>query len=119
MKRFFLTIVVLLSTSLAAVPLEQSWQQKNGLARLVFAAGKLSGHAGCNALFASYQTNGSSIEISGVATTKIACEKTRMSQEAIFLTALDGVKRFFVSSDGQRLTLLGKSALRFVIKSNP
>jgi heat shock protein HslJ len=67
--------------------------------------GKVSGSAGCNQYNGSYTTSGSSITISNLANTMMACEQAVMDQESAYLAALGDAKTYAVKGD--TLTLNG------------
>jgi heat shock protein HslJ len=71
----------------------------------VFGAdGSLSGSAGCNRYFASYNVTGTSLSISSVGSTKMACGAPGvMQQESTYLSLLSQVKTFTIKGD--RLSL--------------
>lgn len=50
--------------------------------------GKLSGHAGCNRFFGSYQLTGTDLKIEPIGMTRMACSDTVMSIEISFIEAL-------------------------------
>ena len=55
---------------------------------LAFKDGQVSGSAGCNNFHGSYRTDGDSIQIGPLATTRRACDEPLMTQEREFLSAL-------------------------------
>jgi heat shock protein HslJ len=60
-----------------------------------FADGQVSGNAGCNSYGGSYQTDGSNLTLSGLASTLMACaEPDRDQRESEFLSALNTVTQF-------------------------
>ena len=71
----------------------------------VFGAdGSVSGSAGCNRYFASYNVTGTSLSISSVESTKMACGTPGvMQQESMFLTDFGKAKSFTINGD--RLSL--------------
>jgi heat shock protein HslJ len=71
----------------------------------VFGAdGSVSGTAGCNRYFASYNVTGTSLSISSVGSTKMACGTPGvMQQESMFLTDFGKAKSFTIKGD--RLSL--------------
>jgi heat shock protein HslJ len=70
-----------------------------------FAAGQVSGGAGCNQYFASYETDGSALHFGPVGRTEMACaDAERMEREEAFLAALADVAGFQIKMDV--LTLL-------------
>src|SRR5688572_4307313 len=73
-------------------------------------AGRFTGSTGCNRLFGAYQISGSSLKISGVATTRMACKGDAGQIEQAFLAMLNAVAAWtrngtleFVDEDGERL----------------
>ena len=69
-----------------------------------FAEGQVSGSAGCNHYFASYELDGTALTFGPIGRTEMACmEEGRMEREDEFLAALEGVTAYFVKMD--RLTL--------------
>lgn len=67
------------------------------------AAGRLSGHNGCNGFFGSYEITGDRIAIGPLGATQMACEQPVMELETAFMQML-GQARGFVR-DGTRLVL--------------
>lgn len=67
------------------------------------AAGRTSGSAGCNRYSGTYRTSGSTIRISRLATTQMACADPVQRQETAFLKALSRTRSYVVS--GGKLTL--------------
>lgn len=60
-----------------------------------FEDGEVSGHAGCNSYGGGYQVDGSSLTLTGLASTLMACaEEERNQRESEFLTALNTVTQF-------------------------
>jgi heat shock protein HslJ len=112
MKRLIVVIALLLSSSLATSALEKTWQLST-TQNLTFEAGKVGGFAGCNSFFGTYTQQGSSLSISSLASTRKVCEKTIMQSETKFLALLEKNRRFLISQDGMRLTLIGETILRF------
>lgn len=56
------------------------------------ADGKVSGHAGCNRFFTSYEQYGSKLKIAGIATTRKLCSEAAMKQEREWLRLLNRVR---------------------------
>ena len=110
MKRFILA-GFLLTSSFASSRLEKTWQL-NTTQNLTFEAGKVSGNAGCNNFFGAYTVKSSSLTFGALASTRKACQASIMEQENLFLKRLSSTKRFFVSQDGLRLTLIGDGVQR-------
>jgi len=70
-------------------------------ARLDFGAdGRLTGHASCNSLSASYTLAGDKLKIGPIATTRKACGDALMEQEDRVLTALERAARATVPPHG-------------------
>jgi heat shock protein HslJ len=76
------------------------------------ADGRVSGFAGCNRFSGTYDTDGPTLTVSRLATTKIACPRPASAVEADYLAALDGVTTWAIDSEG-RLTLDGAVLLLF------
>jgi heat shock protein HslJ len=77
---------------------------------LSFAAGTVSGSAGCNTYRGPYTLDGSSLLVGLLTTTRKACPDPVMAVETMYLTTLTGVARWAVPQDapiGTQLTLLG------------
>ena len=66
-------------------------------------AGRVSGSAGCNQYTAEFTQSGSAIQVSSIASTRMACAPRIMVQERIFLKALASARSYTVN--GARLTL--------------
>ncbi len=112
MKSFILTSIMLLASSLASSALEKTWQFGQTQS-ITFEAGKVSGFAGCNSFFGTYNQQGTNLNFSSMGSTRKACEKNIMTSEAKFLSLLEKNRRFLISQDGMRLTLIGETILRF------
>lgn len=70
-----------------------------------FASGQLTGNAGCNRYFASYETDGDALQVGPVGRTEMACvDEERMAREEAFLAALEAVVGYQIKMDV--LTLL-------------
>jgi heat shock protein HslJ len=87
----------------------------------VFKEGSITGSAGCNQYFASYIVNGTSLQVSQVGSTKMACGAPGvMQQESSYLTLISQVKTFTIKGD--RLTLAdakGATLLSFLALDPP
>lgn len=59
-------------------------------------AGRVSGSTGCNRYTGTYTSSGSTLRISGVATTQMACSRAITLQERAFLKALSATRSFAV-----------------------
>jgi heat shock protein HslJ len=85
------------------------------------AEGSVSGTAGCNRYFASYNVTGTSLSISSVGSTKMACGTPGlMQQESMFLTDFGKTKSFTIKGD--RLSLAdakGTTLLSFAKSGMP
>lgn len=111
MKSVFLATALLFTSSLASSPLEKTWQFNTQ--SITFEAGKVSGFAGCNSFFGTYTQQNSNLSISSLASTRKVCEKTTQQSETKFLGSLEKNRRFLISQDGMRLSLIGETILRF------
>ncbi len=62
-------------------------------------SGRISGNAGCNSYFASFDINGNQITITGIGSTKIYCQTPDglMDQEFRYFEALAAAKRFQIN----------------------
>lgn len=67
------------------------------------AAGRLSGHNGCNGFFGSYEITGDRIAIGPLGATQMACEQPVMELESAFMLMLGQARGF--TRDGARLVL--------------
>lgn len=76
---------------------------------LAFTDTGISGFAGCNRIFGAYKISNSSIVFSGLGSTKMACEPSKMKLEQDFMAAFLKVKNFKLSKDSKNLILIGKS----------
>ena len=76
---------------------------------LIFSDSNISGFAGCNQIFGKYKTDGSSLQLSNLGSTKKACQASTMKLEQEFMAALAKVRSFKLSKDSKNLTLIGKS----------
>ncbi len=110
MKRLILA-GFLLTSSFASSPLEKTWQL-NQSQNLTLEGGKVSGNAGCNNFFGGYTVKGLSLTFGALASTRKACEPNIMQLENQFLKRLASTKRFSISPDGLRLTLIGDGVQR-------
>jgi heat shock protein HslJ len=85
-----------------------------------FETGRVSGFSGCNTYSGSYTTSGSRIDITGFATTGLACDGQLMSAEATYLASLGAVDRLRFRDDetlGRMLVLTGpdeQTRLRYI-----
>ncbi len=77
--------------------------------------GSVSGFAGCNTFSGSYTTNGSTLALGPLATTKIGCVRPASAIESDYLAALSGVTSWELGADG-RLALGGAVPLRFATR---
>ncbi len=81
---------------------------------ITFEDGEISGSAGCNSYFGSYQVNNQNLTISPVGATEMYCAEPEglMEQEAFFLETLNDAQRYELTeerlmifrSDGEALT---------------
>jgi heat shock protein HslJ len=75
------------------------------------ADGRVSGFAGCNTFSGTFETDGATLTVSRLATTKIACPRPASAVEADYLAALDDVTTWAI--DGEGLTLDGAVLMHF------
>ncbi len=69
-----------------------------------FSEGQISGSAGCNNYFASYEREDTSLTLGLIGSTQMMCEDEKNQREMEFLTALEGVAGFSISRDILTLT---------------
>lgn len=74
---------------------------------------KVSGRAGCNRFFGTYEQNESALTFSGMGATKMACPD--MDIEASFFKVLEDTKSFVIKND--KLTLKDDSNVIAVFKA--
>jgi heat shock protein HslJ len=79
------------------------------------ATGEVSGSAGCNHYFAGYEVRGSTLSISGMGWTEMACISPEgvMEQEQEFLTILAGAQSFQVDDTTLTIFCSGGQQLYF------
>jgi heat shock protein HslJ len=76
------------------------------------ADGSVSGFAACNTFSGTFTTDGQTIALGPLATTKMGCERPASAVEAEYLQALSGVSSWSIEPDGQ-LLLGGAVPLRY------
>jgi heat shock protein HslJ len=83
--------------------------------------GSITGYAGCNRYFASYNLTGTSLQVSQAGSTKMACGAPGvMQQEGSYLTLISQAKTFTIKGD--HLTLAdakGAAMLSFLASDEP
>jgi len=102
-----------LATLLGKAPLAQT-----ELTAAFTTTGNVSGSSGCNRYSGHYTSSGSTLKISSLASTQMACATKIMAQESVFLKALASARSYAVS--GTTLTLrnaAGKTLLTFKAQS--
>lgn len=77
-------------------------------------AGRIYGNAGCNRFFGGYLVEDSTLKIGPLASTMMACEEPKMSQEREFLLMLEQLTQARLSGNGndndhQQLSLFNKT----------
>jgi PKD repeat protein len=77
----------------------------------LFQGGTVSGFSGCNTYTGSYQSDGSSLTISGLTTTQIACDEAAAARENSYLANLGSVNGYVVN--GNNLNLNGAQPMAF------
>lgn len=73
---------------------------------------KISGYAGCNHFFGTYQSNGKTILFMGLGSTKMFCED-RMHIEDAYFKALSTVQAYKTEKNKLYLLVEGKVMLEF------
>ncbi|MFC2062828.1 META domain-containing protein [Chloroflexota bacterium] len=83
------------------------------------AKGELSGSAGCNTYFASYEANNGALSISEMAHTEMACLSPEgvMEQEQEYLTFLSGAQSFTADETTLTITCPDGQQLYFTTES--
>jgi heat shock protein HslJ len=76
------------------------------------ADGRVSGFAGCNTFTGSFVSDGGTLTIGTLATTKIGCLRPASEIESEYLGSLGGVSSWEIGADGQ-LSLGGAVSLKF------
>jgi len=81
-----------------------------------FAAGQVTGSAGCNNYFGSYEVGRESMEFGPVGSTMMNCAEPegRMDQEYAYLQALGNAERYEVKDDELRIFYSGEQVLTFI-----
>lgn len=114
-RALWLTLAFLPVSAALAVPLQGSeWKPlriadqavpEDSVASVQFRSkGRLSGHTGCNRLFASYQASSDGrLSIGRVATTRMACAPSVMARESTLAAALENAHSY--RRDGTSLVL--------------
>jgi len=77
--------------------------------------GSVSGFAGCNTFTGPFTTEGSSLRLGPLATTKIACQRPASEVEATYLQALAGVTTWSIGAEGV-LLVGGAVPMRFTAR---
>lgn len=107
----------------ASKPLDGNWNctQISGLGkpelatptlRLEAAEKRATGNGGCNAWFASYESDGAgTVKFGGIGATKMACNDGRAQIESAFFNALREADSYQFGADGRLILSKGKSAL--------
>jgi heat shock protein HslJ len=67
------------------------------------ADGSVSGFAACNTFSGTFTTDGRTIALGPLATTKMGCERPASAVEAEYLQALSGVRSWSIEPDGRLL----------------
>ncbi|NJN87086.1 MAG: META domain-containing protein [Leptolyngbyaceae cyanobacterium SL_7_1] len=82
-----------------------------------FAGDRIFGSGGCNRFMGSFQTEDAQLSISPLASTFIACEDAVMTQETLYLTALQAAQQYEIDANGNLAifyeTDQGSGVLRF------
>ena len=93
-------------TGMGSTPVNVADSQREP--HMIFAADskQITGAGGCNRMFGSYELNGDALVITGVGSTKMACQNG-MDVENSFLSSLQRVAKYRIA--GQSLELLDAS----------
>lgn len=78
-----------------------------------FSEGKLTGSGGCNQYSGTYTTDGATLSISPVISTKMACEAAITRQEQSYFAALQQAQAYTIDGDQLRISYTG-GELHFV-----
>ena len=78
---------------------------------LAFQDGRVSGNSGCNRFHGEFEVDGGALKIGPLATTRMACDETLMTQEREFLRALESATKWAIvrgmldvhRADGERV----------------
>lgn len=82
-----------------------------------FQAGQVTGNAGCNSYFGSYEGNGNSLTIGAIGATEMYCApEALMTQEGEYLAALGGAALYQIVDDQLEIAdAEGKTVLKFKV----
>jgi heat shock protein HslJ len=78
---------------------------------LAFAEGRISGSAGVNSYFATYEVDGETLTLGPVGSTMMMGPEKAMAQELAFLSALATAKSYQVDGDTLEINFEGGSLL--------
>ncbi|MEA5511637.1 META and DUF4377 domain-containing protein [Crocosphaera sp. UHCC 0190] len=82
-----------------------AWHENQPLtdksATLTFDKERVFGTGGCNRYTAGYEQNDNRLKVDVIAATRMACPEEIMTQEMLFLAALEGAKIYTINSQGQ------------------
>ncbi len=99
----------------ASFPVGSEWALEGTEITLVIEDGRISGSAGCNRYFVEYEVKGNELSTGMIASTEMACEGERMTQEMEYLSALSSVSGFEVGEDTLRVFYDdGQEVLNFI-----
>ena len=115
---FFISILIFASAAGQAgssLLAGSEWGPGEGDDRYVqFASGgKVSGHAGCNRFFTTYEQRGLKLKIASIATTRKMCSEAAMKQEAEWLGLLKWARSIELTH--LKLTLYGAKRTRLAV----
>ncbi|MCP4420550.1 MAG: META domain-containing protein [Chloroflexi bacterium] len=77
----------------------------------VFQDGQMTGSAGCNNYFASYEADDAFLTLGSIGSAKMLCEDEKNQREMEFLTALEGIAGYSISRGTLMLTNVDGSTL--------
>lgn len=80
------------------------------------AQGILSGNSGCNSYSASYTTHGSTLTISELTTTMMACSKEIMQQERSYLKILQAAEQYHIHERELEIVSREARSLYFTVR---
>jgi heat shock protein HslJ len=82
-----------------------------------FAGDRVFGSGGCNRFMGGFQSQGEQLSIDPLASTFMACDNAVMTQETLYLSALQAAQRYEIDDDGYLAifyeTEQGSGVLRF------
>ena len=80
---------------------------------------KITGHAGCNRFFGSFEVQETGFQVGPLGSTRMACPEPVMSIEQEFLRAIEEMKHFLTSPDSMQLLDGDNDTLARFVPANP